>query len=110
MRMIEPEQVGAELRRTLLRLPIILRPDQKAPPRPFFRCVRKRESRRDYAGAAVQSTTALVGIGFGAVTANRVADARVQAQRHQRELSSQNRSDRYFSPPSQKTTTITLGR
>ena len=46
MRVIEPEQLAAELARALLRQPVVGRPDQEPPPRPFFGRVRQRHRMR----------------------------------------------------------------
>src|SRR5687768_4348915 len=107
MRVVEAQQLGAQLGRAPLRLAVILRPHEKTTPRPLLGRARQRERGRDDAIAPVQRPAALVRVGLGAMAADFLIDSGAQRQRHQRALSSQNRSDRYFSPPSQNTTTIT---
>ena len=111
MRMVEAEELGPALRGAPLRGAIVVRADPEPPARPFIGHVRQRERAQDDALAANERAAALVRIGFTAVTFDRRGNAGIQTQAHDRRSpcddSSQKRSDRYFSPPSQKTTTIT---
>src|SRR5262245_51857572 len=64
MRMIEAEQIAAELGRPLLRHPVVRRPNEEAAPRTFFRRVRQRHRRHAGAVAPDQRPAALVRIRF----------------------------------------------
>src|SRR5688572_21071131 len=107
VRVIEAQEIGLQFRGTPLRFAIVLGPYQEPAPRTLFRGVGKRKRRRHHAVAAVERAAALVGIRLRAVAADVLVHSGFQHQRHQRVPSSQKRSERYFSPPSQKTTTIT---
>src|SRR6266498_461692 len=117
MRVVKTEEFTAHFARAPLCFAVILRRHQKTSSRPFIRHIRQGQSLGDDAGAANQRAAALVRIRFSAVCANRRIDLRFQLQTHPYcgprsallwpGASSQNRSDRYFSPPSGKITTIT---
>ena len=76
MRMIEPEQLAAQLGRAALRLPIIRRPHQKPAPRTFFGRVRQRDDVGHRVVAADERAAAFVRIRFLPVHADRLVDAR----------------------------------
>src|SRR6185503_3670595 len=110
--------------RTLLGLPVVVRPHQETSARPFFGRVRQGVRRGHNAVTTDECSAAFIRIGFHAMRTDRIRDARQQCQCHDRTLpfpargkaadsapdpSSQKRSDKYFSPPSQNTTTTTSG-
>src|SRR5688572_16835970 len=133
VRMIEAQQLGPQFRRAPLGLHIVLVADTEATPRPFLGDVRQREGIGDDPVRSIQRAAAFVRIRLRPVGADRFVHSRSDRQRHHPASalprfgeagaaalprfgeagsfdgppSSQNRSDRYFSPPSQKTTTIT---
>src|SRR5882672_6459365 len=119
VRVVEAEQLASKLGCAPFGRAIVLRSHLETAPRPFFRHVRQRQRFGHHAVAADQGAAALVRIRFGAVSTNSRVHLRFQLQSHYRFRgpgrpappwsgdSSQNRSDRYFSPPSGKMTTIT---
>src|SRR5688500_5310342 len=111
MRMIKAEQLGAAFRRTALRGAVVVRADSETPAGTLVGDVRQRKRAVNDAVAADQRAAAFVGVGFAAMIPDRRRHARFEMQCHRRRSSSvdssQKRSDRYFSPPSQKTTTMT---
>src|SRR6185295_16260854 len=74
MRVVEPEQLGAQLGGPPLGFAVVGRAHEKAAPRPLLRRIRERHDRGDLAVTAEERPTAFVGIGFLAVRANRLAD------------------------------------
>jgi len=74
MRVIEPEQFAPERARLLLGQPVVGRPNEKAPPRPFLGRVRKRHGRDRTVGVADERTAALVRKGLLAVPPNGPGD------------------------------------
>src|SRR5687767_9255249 len=104
--MIKAEQLGAKLRRAALRIAVVLRAHEEPAPRPFLGRVRQRKRRRHGPLASIQRAAAFIGIGLDAMLTDGVGDTCLKGQRHQAP-SSQKRSERYFSPPSQNTTTTT---
>ena len=111
VRVIKPEQVGPTLSGPPLGLAVILRAHAKPPPGSFFGHVRQRVRAGDHPVAADDRPAALVGVRLRAMTPDGAGDSRPQREDHRRLSpcadSSQKRSERYFSPPSQKTTTMT---
>ena len=83
VRVVKPEQVGAQIRGATLRLTVVQRPHEEPAARTFVRGVGEREGREDLALTAEQGATALVGIGFDAVPTDGVGHAGVEVQRHQ---------------------------
>src|SRR5688572_9900907 len=109
MRVVEAKQVDTELAGAPFGLTIVLRTHEESAARSFLGRVRQREGGGHDTVAPVQGAATFVRIRFGTVAANVVIDAGLHREPHQRAppASSQKRSDRYFSPPSQNTTTIT---
>src|SRR2546428_12395662 len=115
MRMVEAKQLGAARRGMPFRVLIILGTHQKPPARSFLRGVRQRERLFDDTIPAEERPAAFVGERLRAVPPDGLGHGRPKRERHQftppmSEPSagcSQNCSERYFSPPSQKTRTIT---
>ena len=105
MGMVKPEQLGPGLGSLAFCRTVILRPHQKPSPRPFFSRIRQRVYVTDDAVATDERAAALVGVRLGPMPPDGIRDARLELKDHQ--FSSHRRSERYFSPPSQKTTTIT---
>src|SRR5258705_12095960 len=109
VRVVETKQFATHLGCAPFGCTIVLRPHLETAPWPFLGRVWQRQRFGDDPIAADQRAAALVRIRFGAVRADGGVNLGVQQQRHPYRvpLSSQNRSDRYFSPPSGKITTIT---
>src|SRR5712691_7411560 len=125
MRVVEAEQLASQLARAPLCRAIIRRRYPKPRPRPLVRHIRQRQRLGGDAVTANQRAAAFVRIRVVAVSPNRRINLRFQLQTHSYRgptgsaplarrfaplwsgASSQNRSDRYFSPPSGKITTIT---
>ena len=82
VRMVKPEQVGAQLRGATLRLTVVWRPHEKPAARTFVGGVGEREGGEDLALTTKQGAAALVGIGFDAVLPDGVGHAGVEVQRH----------------------------
>src|SRR5688572_6299467 len=104
MRMVEPEQIAASHARLLLRLAIVIGPHEETTPWSFLRGVRQRVCHRHAAVAADERAATFIRVGGGAMLSDGFGHTLLQRQRHQRSpspVSSQKRSDRYFSPPSQ---------
>src|SRR5215471_5629333 len=111
MRMIETEQLAAELGGLLLGDSIVRRTHHESAPRPLFRRVRQGDCRGDAVATADEGAATLVRIGLLAVAPNLAVDLRIDDQRlhvgglrHQ--SSFQNFSVRYFSAPSGHTVTM----
>ena len=81
MRVIEPEQLAAELARAPFGQPVVGWPHQEPPPWAFFGRVRERDGRLDTASTADERAAALVRIRRFAVTADVVLDFSRQLQR-----------------------------
>src|SRR3954469_820007 len=107
MRMVEPEELGTELRGATFGLAVVRRPHQEAPPRPFLSRVRQRHRRGHARAGAHQRAPAFVGKRFFAVPPNHPRDARVQLRPMRHSSAVQNDSLRYFSAPSGNTVTTT---
>src|SRR4051812_18972108 len=118
VRVIEAEELEAASGRLALGRLVVGGADEEAPSRSFLRGVRQGERRRNLARGAEQRAAALVRERLLAVGLDGVGNARAERQRlagHQLTPptnepsagSSQNRSDRYLSPPSEKIATIT---
>src|SRR5215510_9572878 len=129
VRVVKPEQLRAQFARPPFRRAVIIWRDPKPCPWPLVGHVGQRQGLGNCAVAADQRTAAFVRIRLRTVRANSGVHLCVQSQRHPYRgpppsplrgfgepswsapltsgSSSQNRSDRYFSPPSGKTTTTT---
>src|SRR5947207_14050866 len=71
VRMIKSQQLAPTLRRAPFRLAIVGRPHQKAPPRPFFSCIRQGKDRLHAAIPADERAAAFVRKRFFTVAADR---------------------------------------
>ena len=119
VRVIKPEKLGAQLARAPLGRLVILRPHQEPPPRALFRRVRQRErpERRRRGQSARRSIRSDTSPRHARESPHpRAARApapllsrthRVRARSNRAAVRPQNRSDKYFSPPSGKITTMT---
>src|SRR6185503_14907185 len=117
MRVVEPEQIPTGGGSSLFGLLVVARTHQEAAAGSFFRGVRKRHRRADDAVGAQHRAAAFVRERLASVRADRVGHAGLERQRAGHQFtpptnepsggSSQKRSDRYFSPPSQKIITTT---
>ena len=115
MRMVEPQQFLLQRAPLPLRRIVVRRPDQKPPPRPFFRRVRQRRHVLHDAVRADERAAALVRIRLDAMTPNGVRDAGMSL--NDSDMNSgpldpyagtfQKRSDMYLSALSGKMVTIT---
>src|SRR5690348_303830 len=81
MRVVKPEQLAAEFGRLLFGHPVVRRPHQKAPPRPFFGGVRQRDSGVHAIARADERAAALVWIGLLAVAPDRGGHAGTERER-----------------------------
>src|SRR5688500_6031089 len=97
VRMIEANQLTTRLRRTPLRLTVILGAHEEAPPGPFLGRVRQGVRTGDDPISADERAAALVGVCLNAVAPDRVGKTGLKRERHYWTLpgdfSSQNRSD-----------------
>src|SRR5918999_5726144 len=113
--MIKAEKPGAQFRRAALGGGVVLRPDEEPPPRTFICRVRQGKRVGYDAVPSDQRAAAFMRVSLGAVPADCISHCGLQHEAHQLTPptidpsagSSQKRSERYFSPPSQKITTIT---
>jgi hypothetical protein len=82
MRMIEPNQLGAQFPCASLGCKVILGANEKSPARTLFRCVRQPEGGDDVAIAAEQGTAALVRVSLDPMLTDGVCDAGLEFDRH----------------------------